>query len=405
MPTTIVERYGSLSATGVAREATFGTPLTPTSFLPMTGNGIELDPGLFWPKVMMGQRDTNIFALYGQYKVAGAVTGPLFPSNGALFMTAAIGSDAAAGYGVTGSTPANSTTLNGATTAGATSVTLTSATGYATNGFVQVDTNNTATPTTAEVRKITNVTSNTLTLDQALTYAHNNGATVTTVVAPYTHTVAQANTLPSLTVEKNLGGFESLQFAGARINKLGINVQATNTEASINADIIAKSATVLTTPSTIAVTNESPYVFAEATLSLFSQSLIQAQTVDLSIENGLKPTYTFNQAHTLQFLTPVTRTLSAKCDLVFTSLDDATWGYYTQMVNAGEGALSLTLTHPSSAGSFTLTMPRARIKTYGDAVKMEDVILTTLNIDVALNIPTLTTVTGTIVNSGVYLPY
>lgn len=406
MPTTVVERYGSLSATGVAKESTFGTAVAATVFVPMTGNGLELDPGLFSPKVMFGQRDVNTFPLYGQYKNAGSLTFPLFPTQGITLLAGAIGADAAAGNGVTGSSPTNATTLNGTVSAGATTIVLTSATGYSNGNFVQVDVNGTGPTTTAEVRKITNVSTNTLTLDQALTYGHTNGCAISKVVAPYVHTITQSTTLPSFTVEKNIGNFESLQFAGAKINKYDLQMTNGNQEATCTVDLMAKSSAVLVTPTAIAVTNESPFVFAEATVSLFSQSVTQATNAQITIENGLKDTYTLNSSHNLQFLTPVTLKVSGKIDVVFTSFDDATWGYWTLMQgnNPTEGALSLTLTHPSSAGTIVLNLPRARIRSYGDAVKLEDVVMTTLNFDAFLNLTTLQTITATVTNSA-YLPY
>ena len=369
----------------------------------MTGNSLDLDPGLFAPKVMMGQRDVNIFPLYGQYKNAGSLTAPLFPSNGATLIAASIGPDAAAGYGVVGSSPTSSTTTSAAVTAGATTVTVTSATGYAVGNVIQVDVNNTMTPTTAECRKIASIAGSVLTVDVAFSYAHASGATVAVVTGLFTHSVQQANQLGSLTVEKQLGGFQSLQFSGARVNKFGLQVTNGNQEATVTADLTAKHAAVLDSPSSISVINELPYTFAETTLSLNSQTVAHATSADLSLENGLKDTYTFNNSHELQFLTPLTRTISFKADLVFTSLDDATWGYWTQMVNATDFSITLALTHPSSGGSVSFTMPKARIKTYTDAVKIDDVILSTITFDIFLNLTTLQTISASVLNSQ-YLP-
>jgi hypothetical protein len=404
VPTTVVERYGSLSATGVAKETTFGTALAPTVFLPMTGNGLELDPGLFSPKVMFGQRDLNSFPLYGQNKVAGSLNAPLFPTMGTTLVSGAIGADGAAGSGVTGTGSTSPTTLSSPISATTTTAVLTSAAGYSIGSIVQVDVNASGPTTTAEVRKVTNVASNTITVDVAWTYGHLTAAAVKIVTAPFTHSITQANTLPSFTVEKNMGNFESLQFAGARVNKLGVQVQNGNQEAALTVDLMAKSAAVLATPTAITVTNEAPYVFAETTVSVFGQAVTQATQVDLSIENGLKDTYTFNAGHNLQFLTPLTLKASAKVDLVFTSLDDATWGYWQQMVNQAEGALTIALTHPTNGGTFTFNLTRNRIRTYADAVKMEDVILTSLQFDAFLDFTSLKTVSASVVNSA-YLPY
>lgn len=404
MPTTVVERYGSLSATGIAKETVFGTAVTPTVFVPMTGNGLELDPGLFSPKVMFGHRDVNTFPLYGQNKVAGSLAAPLFPTQGMAMVSGAIGTDAAAGAGVTGTGATSATTLNGGVSAGATTVVLTSATGYAQNAYIQIDVNGSGPTTTAEVRKITNLVTTTATLDTALSYSHLTGAAVSVVTAPFVHTIQQATTLPSFTVEKNLGGFESLKFAGAKVNKLGLSVAASNQEIALSLDLMAQSAVVQATPTAITVTNESPYVFAETTATIFGTATTQVSAVDLSIENGLKDTYTFNSSHNLQFLSPVTVKGSAKVDLVFTSLDDTDWGFWTKMVNGTEGALLTTMTHPASAGTVAVNFPRARIRTSTDAVKMEDIILTTLNFDAYFDFTTSRTVSATVTNAN-YLPY
>jgi hypothetical protein len=471
----VVERWGSLSATGVAREATFGTPLTPTSFIPCTGNELQLDVGLFSPHVMFGQKDLNTFPLYGQYKMSGSVTAPAWPTNGATLISASIGPDASAGYGVAAPTPVTNTatTLNGAVSAGATTVTVTSGTGFATgqqiaidtgglleirkisnvvsntitladpltfahatgvaavtgaptttlngatiagattavvtsavgisiNTIIQIDVNSPAGTTTSEIRKVTAISTNTLTLDVALTYAHGNAANVWIVAAPYFHNIQQANTLGSLTVEKDLGSYESLQFAGCRVNKLGISMAATNTEGTLTADLMAKSVAVLTAGSTspIAITNESPWVFAESTVTLFGQAVQQAINVELSIENGVKDTYTMNSSHNPQFLTPVTRAITGKIDVVFTSLDDVTWGYYSQMVAGTSGSLLTTFVHPSSGGTMTFYMPKVVLAKTPDAVKMEDIITTSLEFTAFLNIPTLQTISAYILNTS-----
>lgn len=406
MPTTVVERFGSLSATGFAKEgaATYGTAVTPTVFVPMTGNGAELDPGLFSPKVMLGRRDVNTFPLYGQNKIAGSLASPLFPTQGIAMLSGSIGADSPAGAGVTGTGATSATTLNGGTSAGASTVVLTSATGYAQGAYIQVDVNTASPVTTAEVRKISTLVTTTATLDSPLLYAHLTGAAISVVTAPFVHTIQQATALPSFTVEKNIGGFESLKFAGARVNKLTLSAAASNQEVSLALDLMAQSAVVQPTPTAITVVNESPYVFAETTATIFGTATTQVSGLDLTVENGLKDTFTFNSSHNLQFLSPVTVKVSAKVDLVFTSLDDTDWGYWTKMVAGTEGALVMTLTHPTAGGTIAVTFPRCRIRTSTDAIKMEDVVLTTLNFDGYFDFATSRSVSATVTNAN-YLPY
>lgn len=402
---TITERPGSLSATGLAKEATFGTPVAATTFLPMTGNTMEEDPGWFSPHLMQGVRDAQIYNLYGEAKFSGALTGPIFPSNAMALLVASIGADAAAGYGVTGTASTGSTTLSGATTAGATTITVTSATGFTQGQIIQVDTNSTTGPTTAECRKIATISTNTLTLDQALTYAHASSVAVIGVVAPYTHTITQGNTLPSLTVEKNIGGFQSLQFAGCRVNKFDLKAPTGNSPVEMTADMMAQSVTTLNTPTAVTVADEAPFVFAEASVSIFGQARAEASNVGISVENGLKETYTYGN-HGPAFLTPVSVKANGTIDLVFSSLNDPTYGDFSRMQNGTLGALAFTLQHPSSGGSITINMPQIVLSKYANDLKAEDVIMSSMSYEASRPLTGTSQYTiGATVSNSAYLPY
>jgi hypothetical protein len=411
MPTAIQTKWGSLSDTGFGREtAGFGVLKTPNSFFPMSGNSLNLDPGLFSPKVMMGFREANSFPLNGQYKNSGTVAGPIFPTNGSLVIPGAIGPDAQPGYGITGSSAASATTISSPITANSTAFALTLATGYAVGDVIQVDVNLPATPTTTECRKIATLTGTSGTVDVAWTYAHASGVAVSVVTAPFTHRVQEAVQLSSFTVEKNLGGpsaygGESLQFTGARVGKLSINATTTDAEMTMSADMTAQSYTILDSPTPVSIVNESPFVFAEGTLSLFGQTLAQAQSFSMDIENGLVSSYTFNQSHNLEFLSPVTLMVSGKMDVIWDSFDDATWGYLTQETNGTGGALSFAAVHPGSptAGSVTFSCPNVFLKSVQEQPKFEDVITSTLSWMAFLDFTTGNSVSATIVNAS-YLP-
>lgn len=408
MTTNVTAKFGAMSDTGMAKEVTFGTPLSATTYFPMTGNGMNIDPGLFSPKLMFGHRDANSFALNGQFKNAGTIAGPVWPTNAATLIPGAIGPDAQAGYGVVGTAGSGSTTLSSASAANATTVSVTSATGFSMNQVVQIDINNTATPTTAECRKITNISGTTLTLDSALTYAHASGVALVGVQAPYTHSIQQAVALSSYTVEKNLGGpaslgGQSILFAGSRVNKLSINVTATDAEAALSADMVAQSAAVLDAPTSPVVVTEMPYVFAEGTLSLFGQTVAQASGFTMDIDNKLISTYTFNQSHNLQYLTPGMLEVMGKVDLVWQSFDDVTWGYWTQALNGGHGVLSFTLAHPTNGGTVTFSCPNVYMKQVTHDPKPEDIVMESINFVAFLNLATSNTITATIIDSS-YLP-
>lgn len=206
---------------------------------------------------------------------------------------------------------------------------------------------------------------------------------VTGTVAPYTHTIteAQTGTLKSLTIEKNTGGFQSLQFAGCRIGKYSLKVAAGNEAATVTADVIGQSALVLSTPTALSYVNEIPYEFAEASMVLGSHNRYEATNFQLDIDNGLKESYTFSGEHGPNFITPVTLKVSGSFDVIWDSFTDATYGDYTTMENGTLGALSLTLAHPADAGSVELSMPTVALSKYKTDIKISDVVASTINFE------------------------
>jgi hypothetical protein len=205
---------------------------------------------------------------------------------------------------------------------------------------------------------------------------------VTGTVAPYTHTLSQANTLASLTVEKNLGGFQSLQFSGCRVGKLKVKAPVGNEPVTISADMSGQSVAILTSPTAISVTNELPWVFSEASLTLATHARADVTSVELEIDNGLKETWTYS-AHTgPSFITPVSLHVSGTITVVWSSLNDSTYGDFATLVAQSLGALSLSFTHPGMGGySITFTCPQVALAKYGNDQKFEDVIMSTLTFE------------------------
>jgi hypothetical protein len=314
---TITERYGSLSATGIAKETTFGTGVAPTSFQPMTSNTYDVDPGWFSPEVMQAVRDKQIYNLYGEAKYDGSVGGPVFPGNGIMQLVYAIGTDVVSGTG-----------------------------------------------------------------------------------APYTHTISEANTLQSMTIEKNIGGYQSLRFAGVRINKYQLKVATGNTAAEFTADGIGQSAAIIGTPAAVTVSSELPFVFAEASLTMFGNLRSEVSSVSIAIENGVKPTYTFSSFHGPSFITPVTLKVNGQVDLVWSSLNDATYGDYSTMINGTLGALTVALAHPVAAnGSVQLSCPQVVLSKYSNDLKIGDVVMSTLNFEASKALPSGSSISAVITNS------
>jgi hypothetical protein len=317
----VTERPGSLSATGLAKESSYGVAVAATTFLPMTGNTMQADPGWFSPPLMMNTRDKNVFNLYGEAKFEGTVDGPLFPSNAIELLVAAVGTDAVTGSG------------------------------------------------------------------------------------PYVHTLSQANTLPSLTVEKNIGGYQSLQFAGCRVAKLSIKAPVGNEPVSMAADMQGQSVEILTSPTAVSVTNELPFVFAEAAVTLATHARADITNVTVDIDNGVKPTYTYSGSHGPSFLTPVTVAVSGTFDVVFSSLNDSTYGDFSTMEAGTLGALSVAFAHPGGSGySVALSMPQVALTKVGEDLKLEDVVMSTIAWTATKQLSDGYTI-GAVVTNGVVAAY
>ena len=170
--------------------------------------------------------------------------------------------------------------------------------------------------------------------------------------------------------------------------------------------MIGQSVATLTTPTAITVANEAPFVFAEAAVTIFGQARAEASNVNISVENGLKETYTYSGSHGPSFITPVTLRSNGTIDVVFSSLTDATYGDFNRMVNGTLGALQFSLVHPASAGTITINLPQIALSKYGNDLKAADVVLSTLSYEASrpLTGASQFTVQATIVNST-YLPY
>jgi hypothetical protein len=232
------------------------------------------------------------------------------------------------------------------------------------------------------------------------------GTDAVTGSGPYIHTVSQANTLASLTVERNLGGYQSLQFAGCRVGKFSVKAPAGNEPVSITADMSGQSVAILTSPTSVSVTNELPWVFSEASLSLGGNARTDVTNVTIDIDNGLKETYTYSGNHGPSFITPVSLHVSGTVDVVWSSLNAGTYGDFTTMLNQTLGALSVTFAHPGGSGySVAFTMPQVVLSKQTEDVKFDDVIMSSLTWEASRPLSGSTYSIQAVVTNGVASAY
>lgn len=223
---------------------------------------------------------------------------------------------------------------------------------------------------------------------------------------PYTHTISESNTLSSMTIEKNIGNSQSLQFAGCRIGKYTLKAQTGNNEANFTAEVTAQSAAILSSPSAIVVTNESPFVFAEVTVQWNSFTYANLTNFTIEIDNGLKPTYTFNQSHQLQFLTPNSLHVSGSFDAVYDSLNDTNYGFFTfASVSKIAASLTFTLAHTSPAYGVVITCPKVVLSKTDQQVKVNDVVMETINFEAQYDLGGTNKTISAVITNGVSTQY
>jgi len=187
---------------GIAKETVFGTPVTATVFCPVGDIKIDPDPGLFFPELMMGTLEKNVFPLYGEYKFNGNAGFPLFPTNGIELLVGAIGADV-----VTGTTPL------------------------------------------------------------------------------YTHTISPANALPSFTIEKNVGGYQSEQYAGCKINKYELKLASGNQPVEVTVDFMGKTVATMTTPTAVTAEHSSNPVVTSTNPSWRRMLIVNAATMPRAVSS------------------------------------------------------------------------------------------------------------------------
>lgn len=358
---------------------------------------------------MMGVRDEQVWALYGQEKNAGAVDGPLYPLNGASILVASIGADNVQSGSAAG------TVKNGTLAAavqGATSLTYTvtnTTPAPVANDIIQIGpvvSTFGAAALSAGATFVTKITSVTGTGPYVLTVppipaAVAANAVAQAVQAPFFHNLNPTNTLNSLTLEKNIGGFQSEQFAGCRVNKYSLKLGATNTEAAFTADVIGQGVTVLSSPNAVTIDSAAPFVFAEATVTILGQASVPVANIQLDLENGLKDGFTLGSSHDLTYLTPTTRKASGTASIFFQSLNDSNVGFFVKMRpgTSVQGVVTLTLAHPTSGGSVSLTLPQVNISKYTDEIKLGDAVMISLGLEASMQLSNSQTISGYIANS------
>jgi len=271
---------------GIGDESTKGTKATTTATWPgMLLGAVELPDGKTgWKKeYARGNGPIPLWHSKGRTEFSGgSLPGVVHNPQMLVYALGSVSTQ-----GTAGGTGAS--TLNGATVVGATTVILTSATGYETNDYIQIDTG-----TNAECRKITNVATNTLTLDFKLRKAHASLATCAEVVAPYTHTFTyNTGVLPTFTLEAGIANIDNFvrYYNGCVVGDSEWSCEEGGPLTAKHGFGCMSTEAAGTSLSTITVPTTEPYLYDTATLTWGGSALAQVTKWSVSNKIATKATY------------------------------------------------------------------------------------------------------------------
>jgi hypothetical protein len=85
---------------------------------------------------------------------------------------------------------------------------------------------------------------------------------------------------------------------------------------------------------------------------------------------------------------------------VWTSFDDADWGYFNKALSATQGVLTASFTHPSNnKESLVLSFPQVNFTKYKDDLKTKDVVMSNLTWEASYQFSSSTRFTAYLTNT------
>ena len=236
----------------------------------------EIDWLKFW-NIGSG-RDYNQ-AVEGKHILASSL--PVTIQSG-LPLFYAFGKETCVGTAVGGG---GASTLNGALAVGDTTVNVVSATGYSVNDYIQIDVT-----TSAEVRKITAIVTNALTIDKGVRLAHLTGVACGEVIAPYTHKLSLGNSLKSFTLEgAQLADTNFVRhFDGCYMGTMDIGcAEESALETTLGLKAMKTEASG-TSASTVTPSGTVPFMFNNGVITQHGGALTRTTSFKLNMDNKIK---------------------------------------------------------------------------------------------------------------------
>ena len=276
-------------------------------FTPGVWESIDLpDPAMeIEPRYFLGTESKRNF--YTAYKGQQSFSGTLsnfellngYPLRFPLGTVATTGTDSGAGGSVT----------DGIIYAGQYEFDVDDATGYAVSDYIQIGTG-----ATAEVRKVTAVSSNNIFIDYPVLFEHATDETCNEVTSPYTHTIIETVELPGVswqvknrdssetstndwirryfggkigqaTLTAEEGGTLRMSWESAPFINMNHNQYRNDSDTDMNKYDSAQLAATVEFP-----TSE-PYYFSQGSITMFGEEFARITNFTLNINNNLEPRY------------------------------------------------------------------------------------------------------------------
>jgi hypothetical protein len=363
---------------GVAAETTPGTPVAATSYIQLLDESLAREPGIVLEKLLRGSRDSAFVPVLGEQKIGGKIDTPLYVDQGLALLAAALGSDA---YQFSGAATGEATIGGAGVPAGVGSFALAALpSGLAVGDYVELHQTTgslTGPANLAEVHKVAAITGSgpyTIGIGSELTRngypAAGSAWRVPSGTGIFTHVLMgdqpNAGSYRTLTVEKNLGGLTSLQFAGAVVSKAALTLTS-KAAAKVSYDLMALGEAQFA-GSTPSFGTSPPLSLPNFAASLFGSSDTSVASFDLAIDQMAKEYWTFNGGNLPALIVPVERQVTGK----FTNIVQG-MAYYNAMAAGTTGAIVATLTQGNS--SIVFTMPKGVLTKIGVPLKVGDVLI------------------------------
>lgn len=190
---------------------------------------------------------------------------------------------------------------------------------------------------------------------------------------PYVHVITPNEAgIPSFTVEKNLAGLTSQQFAGCIVNKADLEL-VSNAPAKLTIDTLNQIDVTPFTPTTPSFAADQPFALKNYAVSIFGSPNVNVASCKLSIDNMAKGVFTFSgqRYSTLNFSSG--RVITGELTLILQSMGTQ----YTDAMAGTYGALTITLSESASL-STVFSMLNIQWGKPSQALKRGELIMQTL---------------------------